>query len=85
MVCPKNECGQFVDICMAYHTYQTLLGIIRHLHLIYIIEKEIVLKYGADFLKQCCVYAFLLENLVDIGAITMQHVGKPCHGSSLSA
>ena len=52
--------------------------------LIYIIKKEIVLKYGADFLKQGGVNALLFENLIDIGAITMQHGGKPCHSSSLS-
>ncbi len=39
----------------------------------------------ADILQQQGVDAFLLENLVDIGAVKMQLAGKPCYGPVLPA
>lgn len=44
-----------------------------------------MLEDNADLLKQHGVYAFLLENLVDISSATMQLAGKPSHGPVLPA
>ena len=44
-----------------------------------------MLKDDTDVLKQLGVNAFLLENLVDIGAVKMQLAGKPCYGPVLPA
>jgi hypothetical protein len=50
-----------------------------------VVEKEVVAKDNADVLQQLGVNAFLLENLVDVGAVTMQLTGKPRYVSVLPA
>ena len=44
-----------------------------------------MLEDDADVLKQLGVDAFLLENLIDVGAVTTQLTRKPSHGSVLPA
>jgi hypothetical protein len=62
------------------------LGLIkRGAYFFCVVEKEVVAEDDADVLKQLGVDAFLLENLVDVGAVTMQLAGKPSHGRVLPA
>ena len=44
-----------------------------------------MLEDDADVHKQPGVDAFPLENLIDVGAVTMQLAGKPSHGPVLPA
>ena len=50
---------QFIHTCMADLSKAVL-------HIINIMEKEIMLEYGTDILKQLRVYTLLFKNLIDI-------------------
>jgi hypothetical protein len=50
-----------------------------------VVEKEVVAEDDTDVLQQLGVNALFLENLVDVGAVTMQLTGKPRYVSVLPA
>ena len=53
-------------------------------HCLAIEHKEVAAQHGTDALQQYRVDAFTLEDIIHVGAVTVQFVGKPGHTSLLT-